>query len=271
VLTYIDIAQVWLREPLPKTELPRQFLRPYKAAVHYGKLKSDPSYRLRLRLHHGPELYSYLRYLDARGGVFLNYAELALDWVFDDETQHQYANEFAGQHQLKLYHRRQHGVNWVKGTRYSGPSGLAQRVVQYADRVSKVTGEGPCVHFCYRMRGVNALRRNGMDSLTDLLALNPREFWFKRLRFFAVDARALGRRLLNQQHRTRRRGPLISRRVLPNGREFQYDLDHRTGCVVLRAIPTVQEAVDFYKAKISIRACLVPIEISHLLPGMAYD
>lgn len=57
-----------------------------------------------------------------------------------------------------------------------------QKVVLYADRLSKLDGGSPCLHLEWRFFGAEAVRSGGLDSVEALRTLDYYDFWKQKIR-----------------------------------------------------------------------------------------
>lgn len=221
----------------------------------------DPSYRQRVQMCQPSK--ELLEWFAHRNDVHMSYVELSLDWVFDDGESRADAYRFARRHHVKRHHRDQ-GIRFFQGeggvTRYSGPRGAPNVLAIYYDKPSRVTGEVYCVHHDWRMKGA-ALRRASIASVRDLLELDYHKFWADRLLLRSLLVSRLGRAHQNWFRRTARRSPWIVRQ----GR-FTYDVDRRVGSTIVRTLGSTQAVLDKFSRRFDMRRCLVPIDVSHLLP-----
>jgi hypothetical protein len=161
---------------------------------------------------------------------------------------------------VKKYHRGEHGIPFVKKTRYTSKRSVPNVLATYSDKECRITGEPFCVHLEWRLKGSIALRRSRLDSIADLTNLDHREFWEPWLLFYTADPRCLGRSYHNHFKGTNRRTPWFQENGI-----FRYDNDLRMGSLIMHAWP-MQQIIDIYRKKFDISRCLVPIEIGHLLP-----
>ena len=107
-----------------------------------------------------------------------------------------------------------------------------------------------------------AVRRAGIESGRDLPEFDHRGFWQKRLQFYDVDRRRLGRMINNRSSGKKRRAPAIKQTG-----QISINLDGRTGEVLVRSFETMQELIDHFKTSHKIHQVLVPILTDVLLPG----
>jgi hypothetical protein len=245
IYAFIDKVQVWLQQRLLKPELAR--LRKHCGSLHYSNqpARFNPSFRQQLQLYQPrPDA---LQILTGRTDVHLNYVEVALDWIFDEEFDRDPAFAFLDRYHIKKYHRDQ-GIRWKEGTRYTGPRRAPTVLAAYADRECKLTGEVNCLHAEWRMHSHAALKRAGISTVTDLINLDYREFWRQRLLLCALDLCDLGRRHYNYFNGTKRRRNWSSM----HGR-FRYDHDKATGATVFNYFGSTQKVLDRFGAKFNVR------------------
>jgi hypothetical protein len=264
IFTFVDVAQVWLKQPLSharRTWVESQ-CGPGGMHVKDGLAWFDRSLTQRLQLKQPTR--EVLQSLGTLDGTVLNYAELSVDWIFDQEEDRDEAYEFLCGYHFKKCHRNQ-GIRFVGNglTRYTGPRKAPNVLVIYRDRPSKVTGDLFSVHCDWRMKGTAALHRAGIASVTDLITLDYREFWRERLLLRAIDPRDLGRMYrIYVEGKGRRRGPWI---IFSGQREFAYQVDLRAGATIIRALGSTQAVLDYYR-KLDLNRCLREIDVRHLLP-----
>ncbi len=154
---YPDCIRMWLPEPLQQEQL--RWLKSecghVKCRNGHKRWDRDRLYQQSIQL--GQPSHEALQSLSTVEGVQMNYLELALDWMFDDEYQRDDAFEFVCNHLVKRWHGKQ-AVKFCKKTRYTGQRKVANKLVSYADQPSRTTGELYCVH--------NEWRCNGDPSVT---------------------------------------------------------------------------------------------------------
>jgi hypothetical protein len=259
---YIDVLVVWLRVALTPSQL--SWLRPRaggrKMRVHNGRARFNRHYVQRLTVYQPSN--EALQSLATCEDALLTYLEISLDWIFEDQSDKDDAAEFVNQHLIKSHHRDQ-GIRFYAETRYTGPRSAPNNIVTYADRASK-GGSPHCAHFDWRIKGSGTLRRIGVNCVRDLLTFSHREFWRTRLRLCAIDRGILGRMYHNWQKGTKRRSPWIT---FDLNRRFVYDHDSRAGGTIVRVLQSSQAVVDMYRKRFEVDRCLVPYEITHLLPA----
>jgi hypothetical protein len=268
IYPYVDKSQLWLRDPLTPGQL-SQLDRLCRGGVHVlnEPRRFDARYRQRLQLRQPTR--EALEWFSGRDDAELNAAELSLDWIFGNEFECEEAYAFACQHHVKKHHRAQQVTFVGEGgvTRYSGPRGAANVLATYRDKPSKVTGEVHAVHFDWRITGAAAMRRAGLGSIADLLALDPHHFWLGRLLLYGIDLDQLGRVVLNDERRTKRRKPWVISR--PSG--FTYHMDRRAGSFLYRAAGSTQVLLDKLEPRLRQKVrerALVSMDDGHLLPAL---
>jgi hypothetical protein len=234
-----------------------------KMRVWNGPARFDPRYVQRITLFQPTN--EALQSLVTRD-PHMTYVEISLDWIFSSRSDKDDAVEFLWKHLVKKNHRDQQ-VRFVgkddKITRYSGPRSAPNVIVVYADKPSKVTGQDHCVHIDWRINSGAALRRAGIHSLRDLLDLNYRQFWRKRLKICSLNLRALGRMHLNRNNSVKRRGPWVQ--YFCNGR-FVYDVHLRIGSIIVRVNQSTQAVIDRHRKDFEVNRCVITHEVPHLLP-----
>jgi hypothetical protein len=260
IYSYFDHVQIWLKTPIHREEVIWFRSQCGSLHIHWGLALFGGGYRQRLQLKQPSRaaLEKLLNYDDP----LVNRIEVSLDWTFDQEDALENANEFVCACLVKKYHRRKHGIHFYKGTRYTGPWYVPTKVVTYGDNSCRISGAKYCFHFDYRLSNQDAVRRNGINCVADLLTLDHRSFWKERLLFRAVDLPQLGK-----LHRTRydgkaRRGESI----IPLTDRFRYAIDRRRGGIIMRALGATQKLIDEYRPRLAVDRCLRDIDVTPLLP-----
>jgi hypothetical protein len=281
IRAYTDRLQVWIERPLSakqESNLRAQCGRGGldRLHVHNGVARFDPSLRQRLQLRQPSD--TAIEMLVQRDDVFPNNLEKALDLIFASESERDRAQWFCDCHAVKHHHRGT--VRYYSGTRYSNARGSANNSITYPQDYCRITGELNVLHFDWRITGVAALRRAGLEQMSDIINSDDHEFWSQRLCFAGIDSERLGRSANNRFNKGRRRHPLII-----NG----YNVDKRTGDTLIRAIQakasiareqehqkrhantalgqhayTIQDFLD--NVDFDVRSCIEYAEIEHLLP-----
>jgi hypothetical protein len=256
----IDKLGCWLRDPLRSTDLARlrshcDWLKPINETAAF-----NPDLRQRLQLYQPRP--PALELLARRNDLHFNYLENALDWIFRTEDENADAGSFLDHHLIKNFHRQQ-GIRYVGETRYTGPRSAANVLAIYGDRECKWTGETPCTHLDWRIRGSAALRQAGLGSIREVMALDDREFWRQRLLLLGVnDLTLLGRRHNNYFHGTRRRRDWIE-----TYGSLSWNHDARLGRVIYTICDrSVQQLIDRFGTMFAIRSCCIRLPVDDLLP-----
>lgn len=268
IYAYVDVVAVWLKAPVFGSDLAwlKSQCGQGGIRVRKGPARFDWSYRQRLQISQPTQ--QALEWLAKRGDVLLNYVEISLDWIFDQEADRIAAYEFVCRHFVKKHHREQ-GIRFYAGkqgvTRYTARRWAPNVVAIYDDRPSKVTDEIDCVHFDWRSFGIGALRRLGIESVGDLIDFNHREFWRPRLLFFELIPDDLGRMYHNNEKQTDRRLPWIVRKKIGD-RYFNYHCDRRTGQTIMRVLGSVQAVIDVFGRRLNVHRCMSQIMVNRLLP-----
>ena len=268
---YFDKIQFWVIDPLDQHALDL-----LKAECGRGGLfvinkhaRFDHRFRQRVQLRQPTE--NALRLLEQRNDVLINGAEIALDLIFKYQADAEEAWDFFHQHWVRRWHRKGQEIRIRFGqTRYDARRSAPNLLVLYPDDHTRVTGELNCLHIEWRAKGVRATRAAGINTPEDLLVFNHRAFWQKRLVFYSVNRRQLGRLIRNRATGRRRRTPEIiceTPATIQKGK-FQYriDIEARTGEVFARSYDTVQQLIDALKRLCRIHRALIPISNEMLLP-----
>lgn len=122
--------------------------------------------------------------------------ELALDLGFPTPRDAKQADCWFRTTFVRRWVRIFNGLFPIKYCSYSNRRSLeVTNNVTYSTRDSKIL-KIPCLHIECRFRGKRAIANQiHVSTIPDLLSMNPSQFWPKRLQFFSVDYRALGRNL----------------------------------------------------------------------------
>jgi hypothetical protein len=99
--------------------------------------------------------------------------------------------------------------------------------------------------------------------MADLLNLDHRAFWAKRLLLMDVDWAHLGRLVNNAATNSKRRRRWVQR--WPHS-GLIYDFDLRAGALIERIFGSTQAIIDELRHKIRVGNCLRKIDVSELLP-----
>ena len=246
-----DTIRFWSSEPLPPRNI-KWLDKRCALKVEDKPAKFGFRYRQWLQLQQPmtDEVLPFLATLDHHN--IPNYAELSLDWVFNQPADCDDANRRTDQYIIKKWHGKQR-VTYDKTTRYTALRGAPNQIVTYNDKPCRITGEEHVVHVEWRATGAMALRRIGINSIADLATFNHRKFWEERLVMRAVDARILGRI------------------VRTHSKERRHASDLRAGQMLLAGLGSTQNVVDHFHGQFDISRCLVDLNVSHLLPSHYYD
>jgi hypothetical protein len=267
--SYVDGLQLWLKEPLPRIQLEWVAARCDSIDVRRQSKRWDPAYQMRLQMRRPRR--EALQWLATLTGVLMNYAEIGLDWTFTTEEERDAAHEFVINHHIKRWHGDQR-VTFHKGTRYTANRRVPNKLVSYADRPSRMTGEIHCVHVEWRLNGARTLRRAGIGKVSELLDLDHHQFWKNRLLLRRVNLEALGRQYnVHVLGKGRRRGPWIA--FYGPGKSIRYNFDARAGYIVMQTSGskekgtrgTTQAVVDEFRKHFDVSRCLEALEITELL------
>jgi hypothetical protein len=254
IVAYLDRVHLWLPQPLPVKDL--EWLDTQCGEEMYVRTRPkrwQRSYQQHLQLPQPTP--AALHFLSKRNGALMNYAEPAMDWMFNDCEQNEHAGATVRQYVVKRHHREQQGVHTVReATRYTAPRRSSSNLVIYADRTSRTTGELDCTHIELRLRGVRALQRAGIHGLKDLVEMDTRAFWLPRLILKAVDPDEFGRSYRVQVEGNRKRNGICEE-------------DGEVGRRLIRVCGgSTQEVIDSYRNRFNVGRCLVDLEVGHLLP-----
>ena len=151
----------------------------------------------RIQLHQPTaEAIALLVSIAEKQRLVINLVHIALDLIVRDQSEANALADYFNAHLVKRWHGR-HRVSFEGSTRYTSKQRWGvQQLVTYADRPSKVVPGAPCVHIEWRANGAPQVRSIGVKGPSDLLGLNLREFWQRRLVLEEVRADVLGRQAL---------------------------------------------------------------------------
>jgi hypothetical protein len=145
---YVDVAQVWLKEPLNARQvawLSGQCGSPLLGG-HFKKSKPpwwDRSYQQGFRLCQPSK--QAIEFLAQRNDVLVTYAELALDVIMPDEQSCSLLRDLFDNHFVQRWHGNRETERFTGvGGRTGKRSKRAINISWYTDRPSKITGEIPC-------------------------------------------------------------------------------------------------------------------------------
>lgn len=217
---YIDVVQVWLREPLSLNELLdlNANARKMRLARDLGiqePLIWAPKWKQTVRLCQPNE--HAIQSLAKIETVLITYLELARDQSMDSQEQVDAGLQVTAEHFVQRWHGKRRMRFWENGNWRSGD---LHRVIQrngkeirlrkigtvfqaYGDRPSKVTGEINCLHLEAKIYGSSPIRRIGINHPRDLVGFDCDGFWKRNLRLFRVDRERLGRSWRNRENGTR--------------------------------------------------------------------
>ena len=160
---YIDKVTVWFETPLP-----RKALRFLKSTMRSGWVARPHrtgvvQQRFATAVQLNQPNKEALTYLGERDSQWINYVEIALDWIFDDEQQKDKAYDLICHHHVQRWHGKQQ-VRFKNGTRYSAQRRAHNTLAIYADKPCRITGEVDCVHLDWRVRGQKTVERMGIST-----------------------------------------------------------------------------------------------------------
>jgi hypothetical protein len=244
IWAYLDKVRLWPARPLTKQQIAQ--IRSACDHLYIG----DPRFQSLQVARPKATIIPLL------GEARISYAEFALELTFRSDLEKERATEFVNTHHVKSHHRQQ-GIRFVQGvTRYSGPRTAPNLFVTYDDRPSKETGEVHCLRLERRIRGSRALTRQGFSTISEILSVDHREFWQKRLNLYGVNKKRLGRLYHNAVSGQRRRRTVAG----------LYG-DRYLGEIITRGCGRVtQQVVDLYQQQFNVRASLKAIPAEAYLP-----
>lgn len=266
---FVDKLQFWTKTPLAPNQI-ATLQSQCGGKVYAANERARFGGRFVQRVQMCQPQPEALAWVNSSEGLRINYAEIALDFVFDSEEELQAAHDLICRLHWKRHHGKQQVTFVEDSTRYSGQRKAANVLVTYADKPCRITGEVFCLHIEWRMRG-KSLRKK---SLSEIIEEGPRTFWQSRLIFREIDFNRLGHLSLNRQHGSNRREP---RQTVSRG-GFVYDVDRATGCIMVHALGrSTQSVLDGFKLAEAGRFSTL-LSVDHLLPsadqgweGHSYD
>ena len=252
---YVDALQVWLKQPLSPKKL--QWLsNECGNSLLGGEFKRDeplrymPEYCQGLRLTQPS--HAALTLLSKRDDILLTYAELAFDYILNEEAKHVLAQTFSD-HFIQRWHRNKRSQLFANDNGRTGKRGKRGSAWQwYHTNPSKLTGEvDTTFHLEIWVQGSATMRRQGIDGIGDLLTLDYPTLLHRHLdnAFWTVDRERLGRFEANKRNGTRRRQP----NIIQTG-WCPFNLDRLLGNTLWRihsalpdyGYPSIQQFVDCY-------------------------
>jgi hypothetical protein len=154
-----------------------------------------------------------------------------------------------------------------RASRHSGEGCPSRRapnsIVFYQPGFSRITGELNVLHLEWRLNRLRSVRNAGIESGRDLLAFDHRQFWEKKLLLYDIEPERLGRLLRNRSTGRRSRRSAIGN----YGHGGQFNLDGRTGHVLINSVGSVQELIDRYGSWLRLHRVLSRMVTESLLPG----
>lgn len=259
VEAYFDQVRLWMETPLTRSQLAS-----IAAQCDYLKHENEPSRflagkcRQLLRLHRPSSVA--LEWV-ARSGGLLNYAEVALDALFDNLAQRDDAECFWRYAWCRRHHNKRDGVRFHENSRYDGSRYRPRITSLYSQSHSRLTGELNCLHFEVRFNGKESCEAVGIMP-DRLLGFDFNRFWREYLVGFNVDTERLGRLVRNRANGTKSRTASMVR--LGNR---LVNLDRRLGQTILNSKDTLQEALDRFGGIGKLRPSLGPVEVGAYLPS----
>jgi hypothetical protein len=166
-----------------------------------------------------------LKFLADRTDWIPNWVEPALNILVSSTGEAERLNSLFDRCFVHNWHGDQQTKRYL-ATTYTAERKARRKYGWYADKPSKISG-GLCFHVEGRHRGMDAVRKIGINSNEDFLTFDFRAYWQQNLNLFEVDDELLGRWWRNKQTGGRRRLPEI--RISAWGEEFNVNVDARTG------------------------------------------
>ena len=278
VYSYFDKVQFWVHQPLNPATLAALKEQCGRGGIHADNNPARFDFRYRQRIELKQPSEDALRWLAGHDDALINRLEIAIDYVFENQTRKDVAFEFLHRHIVRRWHGRNQAIKLVSGKRenkrqprvvdeiqdgetrydaYRAPN----KIVIYRNKHSRITGELHCLHLEWHLNLLKTVRGVGILSGQDLVEYDHRAFWEKRLLLRGVDPERLGRLIRNRRSGTKSRDPKIKM----VGRH-RYNIDRMTGTVAVRLCSTVQQLIDRVGKECRIERALIPISNEELLP-----
>lgn len=273
VIGFFDLVRFRLTRPLGSRQLDILGKNARSVHQHLGQpiRGSDKIYRLEIVAPNKEAL----RMIAMRRDAIVNYAEVALDLMVEDEVRLERLFDFIICHLARRWRGRSRIRRFADGEStdgtathaiYFGRKSLGTTLVAYSDRESKRRKGEMCAHIEIRLHGTQTLRRHGLDNPSSLLAFDQRVFWTRNLSLFRIDFERLGRRHANRMEQAKRKSVRVDRFS-----SFAFNRDLRTGASLFRSL-AVHEGEEFRSLQAFIDkfgrdpVWLKPIDAHALLP-----
>ncbi len=206
-----------------------------------------------------------LEFLARRISGFVNYAEIALDIDTPNEDDACELAQIFNYQFVQAWHGKKTTIHFHETT-YTGPYRPGIRFVWYHDQPSKITGAVHTFHLEGRYQGTAAVRRIGINRISDLIEFDHSQYWLKNMKLYEFDIARLGRLHANRNEGSKRQTP----RIDSCKGDFSYDVDAATGRALHRkyvarendVLHSAQLLVDRYGRGPFLRR----VDISTLLP-----
>jgi hypothetical protein len=277
VCPYFDKLQFWVCNPLGHSTLAWLREQCGRGGLYVENKPARFNGRFRQRIELRQPSDQALRWLARHEDALINRVEITIDLAFESLAERDDMWEFFHRHIVRRWHGRNQEIRAYRAgsqtnslsdfgglgdSRYDAGGSAPNKIVFYREEHSRITGEAHCLHLEWRLKGLAAVRRAGIESGRDLPGFDHRGFWQKRLQFYDVDRRRLGRMINNRNSGKKRRAHAIKQIG-----QFSINLDGRTGEVFARSFETIQELIDHFKSSHKIHRVLVPIPTDVLLPA----
>lgn len=183
-VAYIDTIELFFRYLAKgmRSEIEAVHGRPIWATQCQDRLRNAVGYRLGL---HQPTLavVPVLNHLQVRhaGKLF------RFDTAFDFTT---HTSAWVAQNGLLRWrrsgrlHEEENALYWIEQS--SRPRRSNRDLIVYDDKPSKITGAA-CTHLELRFYGTASVRRQGVERVTDLVAINPRQLFQHHIKLVNFD------------------------------------------------------------------------------------
>jgi hypothetical protein len=250
--TYFDTVKIYVDRPIDPVE--KIWLEERCGSIgETGPLRYQPNRWPDGIVLRQPTDTALAYFEDGFNNYVLSRVDVSLDLMTRSYGDAEDLHAFIERRLVQPWHRGIEPVVKYEGTVYYKRAGGRNNLVQYSDEPSKVTGQ-PCVHVEWRMELADAIRRSGLTGTSDLIQLDKKAFFAKRLKLLDLptydELRKIGRVL----HGVGRSRPRL---LMPLRRGVKIDRYPMSATVWLRASQqlgrvhgwAVQDVLDAYGPK----------------------
>jgi hypothetical protein len=185
VIPYFDKLQIWLQDPAADGDLVRAARGCGRGGLYHEEkpARFDANFRQRIELRQPTE--AGLLWVARHNDALMNRLEVALDYVFDCQSDRDTAFDFFHRYLVRRWHGKKQKIKLVRGcqkkhngkrkasevvgeaeeaeTRYDAAR-AANKTISYREGFSRATGELHCLHLEWHLNGVRSLRSAGIHS-----------------------------------------------------------------------------------------------------------